>query len=66
MGIAFYTDVHIPRPIVIGLRIRGVDVLTAQDDEAGTLDDDVLLARTTTLGRGSSEEIANQIIYIPL
>ncbi len=51
MGVAFYTDVHIPGPIVVGLRMRGVDVLTAQDDEAWTLEDDELLARSTTLGR---------------
>ena len=51
MSVALYADVHIPRPIVIGLRMRGVEVLTAQEDNAGRLDDDVLLARASTLGR---------------
>jgi len=27
MAIAFYFDVHIPKPITTGLRLRGVDVI---------------------------------------
>jgi len=30
--IRFYMDVHVPAAITKGLRIRGVDVLTAQED----------------------------------
>jgi hypothetical protein len=43
-------DVHVPRAITEGLRLRGVDVLTAQEDGRGTLDDSALLDRVTTLG----------------
>ncbi len=51
MAIAFYFDVHIPKPITIGLRLRGVDVLTAQEDATTTLPDPELLDRATALGR---------------
>jgi hypothetical protein len=51
MAVRFYLDVHIPRAIVQGLRLRGIDLLTAQDDGAERLDDDALLARATALGR---------------
>ena len=44
-------DVHVPRPITESLRLRGVDVLTAQDDSMADQPDDVLLARATELGR---------------
>jgi hypothetical protein len=44
-------DVHVPRAVTGQLRRRGVDVLTAQEDDAGTLDDDQLLERSTRLGR---------------
>lgn len=45
-----YMDVHVPFAITAGLRLRGVDVLTAQEDGAAQLDDDVLLDRVTALG----------------
>ena len=45
MAVALYMDVHIPRAITIGLRLRGVDVLTAQEDNAATLLDPALLDR---------------------
>ena len=32
MAIAFYMDVHIPQAITLQLRRRGVDVLTAVED----------------------------------
>lgn len=32
MSVAFYMDEHVPRAISVGLRLRGVDVLTAQED----------------------------------
>jgi hypothetical protein len=44
-------DVHIPRAVTIGLRMRGVDVLTAQEDGSAKLDDARLLARASALGR---------------
>ena len=33
MSVAFYMDEHVPKPITLALRIRGVDVLTAQEDD---------------------------------
>jgi hypothetical protein len=44
-------DVHVPRAITLGLRLRGVDVRTAQEDDARRLADSTLLDRATTLGR---------------
>lgn len=51
MPVALYMDVHIPRAITSGLRMRGVDVLTAQEDDTATLDDSLLLDRATELKR---------------
>lgn len=51
MAIALYMDVHIPQAITDQLRRRGVDVLTAFDDEAQELPDDQLLLRVTQLNR---------------
>jgi hypothetical protein len=51
VSLPLYADVHIPRAIVIGLRLRGVDVLTAQDDQASSFTDPALLDRATSLGR---------------
>jgi hypothetical protein len=51
MAVALYMDAHIPRAITLGLRMRTVDVLTAQEDGAGTLPDPALLERATQLGR---------------
>ncbi len=44
-------DVHVPRAITVALRLRGIDVLTAQEDGAAELDDSQLLQRATELGR---------------
>jgi predicted nuclease of predicted toxin-antitoxin system len=49
--VGLYMDVHIPEAITRGLRRRGVDVLTAQEDGAARLEDDELLDRATELGR---------------
>ncbi|MEQ8169333.1 MAG: DUF5615 family PIN-like protein [Candidatus Eremiobacterota bacterium] len=49
--INLHMDVHIPKAITTGLRIRGVDVITAQEDNAATLPDPSLLNRTTELQR---------------
>ena len=51
MGVKLYMDVHVRREITEGLRTRGVDVLTAQEDGAAELDDPILLDRATSLGR---------------
>jgi predicted nuclease of predicted toxin-antitoxin system len=44
-------DVHVPYAITTGLRLRGVDVLTAQEDGTRRFLDAILLDRATTLGR---------------
>jgi predicted nuclease of predicted toxin-antitoxin system len=44
-------DVHVPRAVTTALRLRSIDVLTAQEDGADQLDDDLLLDRATELGR---------------
>jgi predicted nuclease of predicted toxin-antitoxin system len=44
-------DVHVPYAITIALRLRGVDVLTAQEDNSQELEDAALLDRATALGR---------------
>lgn len=44
-------DVHVPAAITRGLLLRGIDVLTAQLDEATRLQDPELLDRATALQR---------------
>lgn len=51
MGVKLYMDVHVRRAVTNGLRLRGVDVLTAQEDGARELSDPDLLDRSTALGR---------------
>jgi hypothetical protein len=43
-------DVHVPGPVTRGLRLRGVTVLTAQEDGTDRLSDPELLDRATALG----------------
>lgn len=51
MSLKLYVDVHVKYPITQGLRQRGIDVLTAQEDGASQLSDADLLTRAPTLGR---------------
>ena len=51
MTVALYTDEHVHRAITTGLRLRGVDVLTAQEDGRRHVPDDVLLDRAAELRR---------------
>ena len=51
MSLGLYMDVHVPRPITGGLRRRGVDVLTVQEDGAARASDPELLRRARELGR---------------
>jgi Domain of unknown function (DUF5615) len=51
MTIGLYMDVHIPQSITVQLRRRGIDVLTAQEDNTIELPDDQLLERSTAVGR---------------
>jgi Domain of unknown function (DUF5615) len=51
MSTKLYIDVHVRRAVTTGLRLRDVDVLTAQEDNAGEFDDPRLLDRAKELGR---------------
>ena len=51
MGLALYTDVHVPYAVTTTLLNRGVDVLTAQMDKTTRLPDPELLDRASSLGR---------------
>ena len=51
MPLAIYMDHHVPRAITLGLRLRGVDVLTAYEDGTSALGDAALLDRAGELGR---------------
>lgn len=49
--LAFYADEHIKRAIVDGLRLRGVDILTVQEDGYRAIPDPIILNRATELNR---------------
>jgi len=51
MAVALYMDVHVPWPITDQLRRRGIDVLTAVEDDANLLSDEELLRHATELNR---------------
>lgn len=51
MSVRLYFDVHVPIAIADALRLRDVDVLRAQEDEAAEFADPRLLDRATELGR---------------
>jgi hypothetical protein len=51
MSVALYMDVHVRRAVTNGLRLRGVDVLTTQEDGTARWPDDRLLDRAGELGR---------------
>lgn len=51
MAVNFYMDAHIPKAITMGLRLLGVDVITAQDDKADNLSDPELMDRATAINR---------------
>ncbi|ASC69920.1 hypothetical protein XM38_008500 [Halomicronema hongdechloris C2206] len=51
MTIALYMDEHVPLAITEGLRRRGVDILTVQEDDRRGYPDPALLDRALELGR---------------
>jgi predicted nuclease of predicted toxin-antitoxin system len=51
MALTLYMDHHVPKAITNGLRLRGVDVLTAYEDGTSDADDTDLLDRATELKR---------------
>jgi hypothetical protein len=51
MAIELFFDVHIDHAIAAQLRLRQVDVLTAQEDAADQLGDELLLEHASRIGR---------------
>lgn len=51
MSLSLYMDQHVPRAITDGLRLRGIDVLTAFEDGAAAFSDPDLLLRASQEGR---------------
>ncbi|MEK7830947.1 MAG: DUF5615 family PIN-like protein [Acidobacteriota bacterium] len=51
MSVKLYMDVHVRRAVTEGLKLRGVDVLTAQEDGKRRLADPLLLDRAGELNR---------------
>jgi len=51
MTVGLYFDVHVDHAIAAQLRLRQVDVLTAQEDGNDQLPDDLLLQRASQLAR---------------
>jgi len=51
MAVGLYFDAHVDHAIAAQLRLRQVDVLTAQEDGSDKLPDDALLERATALAR---------------
>lgn len=51
MSVGLYMDENVHRAITSGLRLRGVDVTTAQEDGFGRTPDPEVLDRATELGR---------------
>jgi hypothetical protein len=49
--LAFFMDHQFSAAVTRGVRARGIDVLTAFEDGAEQLDDDLLLTRATNLSR---------------
>jgi Domain of unknown function (DUF5615) len=51
MSVSLYMDENVPRQITVGLRLRGIDVLSVQEDGKAGLSDPEVLARATELQR---------------
>ena len=62
MSVALYMDEHVYRAITAGLRLREVDVLTAQEDDRRNTPDPILLDRATELGRVMSSQDEDLLI----
>jgi Domain of unknown function (DUF5615) len=51
MSVKLYMDENVPRQITLGLRLRGLDILTVQEDNRLGLPDPQVLDRATELQR---------------
>ena len=49
--VSFFFDQHVPAAVANGLRVRGVDVLTAWQDGSSAMEDEPLLERVQVLSR---------------
>jgi hypothetical protein len=59
-------DVHVRRALTVGLRLRRVDVMTAQEDGTERLSNAALLDRVTELGRvlfSQDADLAHRAIF---
>jgi hypothetical protein len=54
-------DAHIPKTITNGLRLRNVDVITAQEDNSDKVKDLELIAKA-----GEPQDLANKVEFLPL
>ena len=59
--VSLYMDQHVPRAITIGLRLRGIDVITAFEDGAGEMNDLELIAKVA-----DPDDLINGVIFLPL
>jgi hypothetical protein len=50
VSVTLYRDVNVRWAVTEGLRLRGAEILTAQEDDRRKADDDMLLDRATALG----------------
>jgi hypothetical protein len=51
MPVGLYADVHVPGPVVLQLRLRGVEILAATEEGTNKLPDHELLELATSLER---------------
>ena len=51
MSVGLYADVHVPGPVIRQLRLRGVDILAATEEQSNELPDDQLLELATSSHR---------------
>jgi hypothetical protein len=49
--VGLYADVHVPGPVIVQLRRRGVDIITAIEEHTNRLPDGALLKVSTALSR---------------
>ena len=50
-ALAYYMDVHVPQAVTDGLCARGIDVLTAREDQHHKMPDPEVLDRASNLNR---------------
>ena len=51
MATPLYADVHVPGPVILQLRLRGVDITAATEEGHERKSDEELLVISTSLGR---------------